>query len=373
MRLQLVPRAHCFPIAALALLLIPSAVIAQEAADRHGVEANFRVYADDDNVTVISPSTSVRLEASDSLDVSIASTVDVVSAASVDVITQASPTPVEDTRIELSSEAVWALSRVLRVRGGGVFSHENDYDSIRSTIGAQLEVAQRNATIDLAYTVSHDRVGSVIDDDFAKTRNGHIVAAAFTQILDSKTYLDIVADLRRFRGYHASPYRLVPVIDPETSALTALGEKTPKSRDSAAGLVGLRRALGPVFLHASYRFYQDDWSVRSHTVGAKVLMPLASERFLLGLGLRGYFQGAADFYRPYYEEVTSYRTRDQTLGGMRSLHASLTLDAVLSKRVESDALRLRGMLSTTHFQFSDYPAQKSRNAMIVGLSVYYPL
>lgn len=373
MRLQLT-----ISVTVLAVLASASWALAQESRGPARATASVRVYADDDHVRVISPSAEVEWPVTQDLQLTIGTSVDAVSAASVDVVTQASPSEVQDLRVEGRATLVWSLSSRFRGLAGAVVSHENDYDSARPTLGVQVEVADRNATIDLSYTASIDSVSSAVDSDFSDSRLGHIAALGLTQILDPKTYLDVNLDLRQFSGYHANPYRLVPISNSESSVLFHVAERTPEQRWSAASRLGIRRAIGNEalwFVHASYRYYLDSWSLASHTLDGRILRSLGDGRYLAGLRLRGYRQGAADFYQAYYqapsaEQVPTHRTRDRTLGGMDSVHAEMTTDAALGAK---DGWRLRSTISLTHFWFRDFPAQAERSALTLGLSLLTPL
>lgn len=369
----------------LALILLwlcafPGSLRAQEQDEGTSSEASLRVYADDDHVTVISPSVSTRQGLADGLALSVATTVDVVSAASVDVVSSASPTEVRETRVEGSLGLTWAARPTLKFRGGGTASYESDYTALRPGIGATLELAERNTTVDVSYTAAVDQVGHALDSEFSESRRGHMAVASLTQIIDASTYLDLIADLRHFRGYHSNPYRRVEIRSELSPELDFVDEKTPTIRQSGAAMFRVRRALGQEatwFLHASYRFYGDSWDIKSHTLSAKLMHSLDEGRYLLGWKVRGYQQGAADFYQAYYElegeEVPRYRSKDRTLGGMRSLHSSVTADAALSQASSSEAWRLRTTLATTLFLFSDYPAQKERRAITLGVTLHAPL
>ncbi len=372
MRLQLGAAAFIF-------CLVLGSAHAQELDRTPSSEGRVRIYTDDDHVTVVSPAVATRLPLGETFELALASTVDVVSAASVDVITQASPSEVHEIRVEGDASLVWALSSRMRLRAGGIVSHESDYDSIRPMVGGQIEVADRNATIDIGYTLAIDEVGDARDEKFSKSRRGHIVSAGYTQILDVRTYVDLIVELRHFKGFHSSPYRMVPIVSPLSSAIDSLDERTPSLRKSAAALLGVRRSLtSNWFLHSSIRAYSDEWEVASLTLSAQLLRTFADERFLVGWNLRAYSQGAASFYRAYYEvgaagEMPEFRTRDRSLGTMRSLHSSLTLDAALAKNPSTESWRLRSMLSVTQFTFPNFPAQAERNALILGLSLLAPL
>src|SRR5690606_19591657 len=127
-------------LAALVGLVALPAVAAGQAGERApSGEANLRLYADDDHVTVITPGASATTAPNDALTVDVDVAVDVVSAASVDVITQASPTRVEEVRVEGAVGARWATTRTTALDAGVVASHESDYDSVRVTVGGKLE------------------------------------------------------------------------------------------------------------------------------------------------------------------------------------------------------------------------------------------
>jgi hypothetical protein len=359
MRLQL--------ITVIGVLLATGTAHAQSVADAERAwNSGLRVYADDDHVTVISPSAGAIVPIGDSLVTDLALTVDVVSAASVDVLTQASPDDIDEKRVEVDTGVAYAVSSTLGVRGRAIISHESDYDALRLTGGGRIELAERNTTLDLAYTLALDSIGSAVDDSFDESRTGHQVTASFTQILDARTYVDVVVDAQRFDGYHANPYREVPIVDPSTTALMSVPETTPELRTSVAGLLRVRRAFETPrrwFASAYYRAYADDWDIVSHTGYVHAIIPVASDRVQLGLQGRYYWQGAADFYQAsYVGDVPDYRTRDRTLGGMSTVHGAVTVGVGW----------FVGSLGAARFSFRDYPAQSGRNAVIISTGAVVP-
>ena len=64
--------------------------------------------------------------------------------------------------------------------------------------------------------------------------------------------------------------------------------------------------------------------------------------------------------------MPALRTRDRTLGPMRSAHAAVTADVTLD---EAGSWRLVGSLGALRWWFLDFPAQADRNALIVHASV----
>lgn len=358
-----------------ALVALPATAAGQAGARGASTEASLRVYADDDHVTVITPEASATVILSDAVTVDVDVAVDAVSAASVDVITQASPTPVEEVRVEGAAGARWTTTRTTALDASVVASHESDHDSIRVTAGTKLELAQRSASVELAYTAALDRVTSTVDPGFLDRRRGHFALASFSQILDPRSYLDVVVEGRWLEGYHASPYRLVPVLDPVSNELALVPEVTPARRTSVAALGRLRRAVGHarlVFVQASYRLYADSWSITSHTLESRAMTALWAGRMLAGVELRGYTQSAADFYRARYAPSPTgppdLRTRDRALGGMHSVYLGASADTALGPA--RSRWQLRTSLGGLQMFFRDYPAQRRRLALIamVGLT-----
>jgi len=346
----------------LTVLFALSRAVHAEPLDAPGARAGLHVYADDDHVTVVSPSASVRVDLSPRLAVSSDATVDAVSAASVDVLTSASPHEVHEERIELGVAASYRQGRAtwwtLGLRG----SHENDYDALRVRAGAKTEVAQRNTTLQLDYVLGLDDAGSVMDPAAGGSRTTHQLVLGASQLLSRRAIVDVLVDLARADGYHASPYRDV-LVDVVGSPLPMrVAEATPSLRHSAAVATRVRVAPSRAWAtSATYRLYLDSWSVTSHTVTAE--LHRSAGPVLLGIAVRGYAQSAASFYAARYAGEPRYRTRDRTLGAMQSAYGAVTLEAPIAGwQVIASAGVLR-------LWFADFPAQADRNALLMFGSV----
>jgi hypothetical protein len=335
-----------------------------------GVEAALRVYRDDDRVTVITPAASGHTEVGP-IDVDLAAAVDVVSAASVDVVSAASPEPFEEQRWELAATGTWAATPTQGLRAGLIGSHERDYDSLRARAGWRAELARRNLTVDVDYTGGMDRIQRTGDPGFTRRRTDHQLVGSVTHLIDPRTYADVVVELKRAHGYQANPYRTVLVSDPEVPEVMVVAENTPRLRLGAAGLARVRRALGtrPWYVHGWYRFYADDWGVRSHTAGAQLLAEVGG--VLAGVSARAYHQGRADFHRASYAledgAPPALRTADRALGAMDTVHAGITCDAGVGRS------RLIASVGALHLRFLDSPAQASRTALLVAIGFRQPL
>ncbi len=346
----------------LTLLVALTRTLHAEPAGEPGASAGLHVYADDDHVTVVSPSASVQSDVTSHLSVVADANVDAVSAASVDVVTSASPSTVHEQRVELGVASTYRIQRASWWTVGVRGSHEHDYDAMRLRSSIRAELAQRNTTVEVDYVLGHDLIASMMDRSFHRERTSHELMVTASQLLNRRTVVDIVADLAHADGYHASPYREVLVDVPGSPLPMRLAEATPQLRRSVAVASRVRHALTDRWTTSgTYRFYADTWSVRSHTATAEVLRSVGDR--LVGWSLRGYTQGAAAFHAPRYAGSPRYRTRDRTLGAMRSLHAAVTFDIPVA---DWHVIASAGVL---RLWFIESPLQADRNAVLLFSSI----
>jgi hypothetical protein len=364
-RLQLIARG-VVALGALAALAAPA------RAEQADATATMRVYADDDHVTVVSPAASANASLGAQTRVALDVVVDVVSAASVDVLTSASPGPVRERRVEsgvvLTRRLPWGAATTVALGARG--SHERDYLALGAHVGARAELAERNTTVEVRYEVERDAVGSVVDAAFARRRVGHRLSVTMSQLLDDRTVLDVIGDGTIATGYHASPYRRVALERLGWPVPLYVDEVTPRARRSVAIAARVRRQVAATwFATSTYRFVVDDWALSSHTATLELRHPLGA-RFLVGAAVRGYVQGGAAFYRGAYVldggAPPPLRTRDRTLGPMRDVAATLTVDRALDADARWHLVLAGGVLAAW---FLDNPAQASRRAVTSTLTL----
>ena len=172
----------------LGLLVALTRMASADPTDEPGASAGLHVYADDDHVTVVSPSASIRTDVTSRVSLSADTTVDAVSAASVDVVTSASPSTVHEQRVELGLSSTYREQRTRWWTAGVRASHEHDYDSLRVRASGRWELAQRNTTLQLDYVFGYDDVSSMMDRTFHRDRESPEV------------------------GQEVTPHRAVPVV-----------------------------------------------------------------------------------------------------------------------------------------------------------------
>jgi hypothetical protein len=124
------------------------------------------------------------------------------------------------------------------------------------------------------------------------------------------------------RGYLTEPYKIVSIIDPDSgTTVGALTELRPSTRDRKDLLASSVYHLERGVLYSSYRYYWDDWGVRSHTVDVRYRRDLADQAFFQP-HVRYYTQTAADFFRFGLirgDPLPAYATSDYRLGPLHSV------------------------------------------------------
>ncbi|MCK4704946.1 MAG: DUF3570 domain-containing protein, partial [Gammaproteobacteria bacterium] len=170
-----------------------------------------------------------------------------------------------------------------------------DNDTVSPQSGVPIEFApMRDAN------TSTNRSG----DTETKTINDFMVG--ITQVVDRKTIVQLNLSLGMVNGYQNDPYKIVTVVDdavtglPSTTFSTASGdlpyvyEKRPDSRQKNIVFFKAVHHLEEDVVNFSYRYYSDDWGIKSHTLDMKYRYELAAS--YLQPHVRYYSQSAADFY-----------------------------------------------------------------------------
>nr|WP_229527008.1 DUF3570 domain-containing protein [Planctobacterium marinum] len=174
---------------------------------------------------------------------------------------------IEDTRRDLSASLKIALDRdVLTL--GAARSSEDDYESQSFSVGYAKESDDRLTTWAFSADVSNDDINPV-DAEIYRTRpaseqskHSNSYLASYARIMNKHWLLKIALGLSRKSGYLSDPYKQVFV----EGAL--IGDARPDKRISRTLAVQNRYFFDDVnaALHVDYRFYDDDWDIRSNTL-----------------------------------------------------------------------------------------------------------
>jgi len=226
------------------------------------------------------------------------------------------------------------------IGASGHVSRERDYRSTGGTATLTLECMQKLTTFSAGGGVNHDRVNPIGGTPVGLDSTGALTGVAFnaktvtsvqvgvSRILTRRWMIAVNANRDRETGYLTEPYKVLSVVDPATGTPTAtqLKEKRPDERDRKDALLNTVYHLTNDVAYASYRYYWDDWGVRSSTFDLKYRVNLGDHAFVQP-HVRYYAQNAATFYRAELlqgEPVPAFASSDERLGVLHTVTYGLT-------------------------------------------------
>ncbi len=253
-----------------------------------------------------------------------------------------------DTRIALDGTITDQINRVLAATYGGHLSLEKDYFSIGANGGVSRDFFQKNLTLSLSGAYSLDAVaphggpptafapmpppsetptggegegeGEGGAGGGARGKNVLDAVAGFTQVLDRSTLLRADYSAGVTAGYLNDPYKLLSVVQAPGDAapgepVAYLYEKRPSTRLRQTLYADLKRYVFGATIDASYRYFWDDWGIRSRTFDVFPRLPLPGGHSIEP-HFRWYSQTAADFHRAYLvdgQPLPGYASADSRL------------------------------------------------------------
>ena len=351
------------------------------------LDTAFLYYAEKDRITVFEPVVKLRKEVGDDEFIGAKLVLDTMSGASPNgaiatdspqtfsspsgettYTTPAGETPLDptfrDLRVALSADWEKPLSNHLKGIFGANISTERDYSSIGISASFAQDLNQRNTTLTAGFSLGRDDVspmggmpvgltpvsvgeGEDDDDEGGASKDIQEFLLGVTQVLGSRTLLQVNYTMTNEQGYLTDPYKLLSVLD-NTGELRAtdpyLYEKRPDNRQRQALYVKAVHQFGEDVLHAAFRHYTDDWGVTSQTYDFHYRFELAGGRHYLQPHYRYYEQSKADFYYYNLEDgnIPTYASADYRLADMSTTTFGLKYGMVLGEYHEF-GMRLESM------------------------------
>jgi len=322
---------------------------------------------DSNATTVWAPRTSFSGKLGESVGVDAAIAVDSWTGASIDVTTAATQA-VHEVRKEVTAGGYYQFEDVT-VGGGYRYSTENDYWSNGGVLNATIDMANNNTTLGVSLFGSVDTVGRAGDPGFERGQQSLGTRLSLTQVIDTKTIVQLSVETTRVTGYQAGPYRFVAIGGEGTCAGVApfcVPEVVPNLRYRSAAIAQVRRALGEHFSAGiQYRFYIDDWGVYSHTAAPDLTLRIG-DHGMLSATYRYYTQGEANFYRPRYvgeAGVPRYVTRDRELSALYSNRVGLGYQHEFELDQGNAVLTMAFRGGLTRYEYLAFVGLKSVNAL----------
>lgn len=188
-------------------------------------------------------------------------------------------------------------------------SKEFDYLSLGANVSFAKKTRNRNGEFSAKFQTYLDRVkiiapvelrpGGEDDKDYpSANRNTYAGSLSYSQIINQRLQVTLLADLVSQSGYLSMPFYRVYFTDGSVHQ-----EKLPDSRLKIP--IGFRANyfLGDRFIiRTYYRFYTDDWGLTSHT--ANIEVPVKITPFVsVSPFYRYYTQSAVKYFAPYQQHT----------------------------------------------------------------------
>jgi hypothetical protein len=151
-------------------------------------------------------------------------------------------------------------------------------------------------------------------------RNSYALGFGFSQILNKKLQGSLALDFVKQKGLLSTPFQRVYFSDIEDSFIENFHlaediERLPDNRFKIAVGGRLNYYINETFvLRTYYRYYFDDWGIKSHTVSFEIPIKI-TDKFTLYPSYRFYNQTAADYFAAYNQHLSTsdYYTSDYDL------------------------------------------------------------
>lgn len=375
--------------AATCSLLGTSPLLAASNTDSDGFEfdSTILLYSETDRVSAIEPVLSARKQFGEDQFLNLKFVFDALTGSSANgataaaksqtitkpsgnsvFVTDANKTPLDpsfrDTRVAISASWEQPFSRLTKATFGGNISKEFDYQSISANASVSHEFNKKNTTLSYGLSIASDTITPVGDtpvplsvlalanDPATPDKNGNSETKTTTdlllgvsQILSRSTIMQFNYSLGKSSGYHTDPYKILSVVDGTTGDNLAgpgsmdlfLHESRPDDRSKQSVYWQTKHHFKEDVVDVSYRYFWDDWGIKSHTVDFRYRFQFAESSSYLEPHLRFYSQDAADFFHHSLvdgQPTPQYATADYRLGELDTTTIGIKYGKTLANNQE---------------------------------------
>lgn len=204
-------------------------------------------------------------------------------------------------------------------------SDENDYRSRGFSMLGSWHTENKNTTLNAGVSVSNDDITP--KDAIARDKRVTDWIVGVTQVLTPKDITQFNLGYSNGSGYFSDPYKS--------------GDRRPDSKEKFTFLARWNHFFDNTqgSSHLSYRYYQDTFDIKAHTLDTEYTQPL-SDGWTVTPSLRFYTQSAAYFYSgvdpsdPAFAKYASqkYLSLDQRVGTF----GAITWGLKVSKQIGTD-------------------------------------
>lgn len=238
-------------------------------------------------------------------------------------------------------------------RGGASLGYyhslESDYLGHQVSLGYARDVHDDQLNLSVGTSFGWDDIEPLADQRSAAAadrKNTLHWNAVATRVLTPQSVVRVGLEYNHVTGLQHNPYRRV------YAGGAPVAERHPDTRERRDAFVKFHQYLtNRSSLQLDYRFYDDDWGVRSHEV-AGGLAQYVTRGLYARYQYRWYTQTSADFWRPEYATtggVGGYLTGDYRMSPLASHLFGFAVNADLGV-LAPDAPKLRRLAVTLDYE-----------------------
>ncbi|RYY71811.1 MAG: DUF3570 domain-containing protein, partial [Chitinophagaceae bacterium] len=194
-------------------------------------------------------------------------------------------------------------------------------------------------------------------------RNTYAGSLSYSQIVNEKMQVMLLADVVQQTGYLSLPFHRVYFNDGSVHQ-----ENLPDKRFKIPLGIRFNYFAGDKFIFKTfYRFYKDDWGLTAHTASLEVPVKI-SPFFSAAPFYRFYQQSAVDHFKPYQEHTAAdeFYTSNYDLGNFSSHFLGLNLRFNPTKGV----LGIK-RLNMLELRYGHYLRSNDLNSDIISLNLRF--
>jgi hypothetical protein len=243
--------------------------------------------------------------------------------------------PFEKSRGQVILGIEQGLGQTTTIALNAYRSQESDYVSTSAIGTLSQELNEKNTTVTLRGQYNADLVGKINPDGSLENQRKKVYTGSvgIAQVLSPTSVLDLGYDYVYLHGFLSDPYRQVKVINSLGETITT-DELHPakRTRQAVSGKISQMIPALKASVIGSYRYYFDDWKVRSHTAEVRFNKYIVND-LIFGVNYRYYTQNASYFtlgkYAGDHFLASSYRTADYKLKKFGSNNFGFSLEYLL--------------------------------------------
>ncbi len=254
---------------------------------------------------------------------------------------------IEDTRKAISASLTKRTAKRDEVTVGFAYSKEEDFKSLEGSLSYLYNIdSSRNGSISAGISYQDNSAHHYLDD---KWKDFHIINTqiGYTHIFSKYTVGQLNYFYIKQSGVLSNPYQTiirkinVSLDDVDKYKYYRAKELRPDEKNSAGLTLDLvSKVYKNVSLHGDYRFYSDDWGIKSHTLSTNAFIDLGKGFILIPL-LRYYTQNEAVFYKNHEDKdftfnESDYGSADERLSKFHATAYSLGLEKKFTKNLSAN-------------------------------------